>query len=196
MTPRIYYGNLQPAQIAQDLEAAFQRGNYIVQRFGNPDQMAVQIATRRDRQAGGQTALTVTIEKVKDGVSILVGNQNWLGLAASLGMTALSALRNPLRLLGRLDDIAQDLESAQLEDSVWQVINATARQSGAGHALSDRLRQMICPFCRSGNAVGSGRCAACGAPLGEEQPRPCPKCGFVSKPHELRCQNCGNRLPV
>jgi hypothetical protein len=196
MNSKIYYGPLEPEMIVRDLEAAFHRGNYIVQRFGNPNQMAVQIATRRDRRSGGQTALTVTIQKIKDGVSVQLGNQAWIGVAASLGFTALSALRNPLSLIGRLDDIAQDIESSQLADSVMAVIENTARQHHASHAISERLRQIVCPFCRSGNAVGTGRCIACGAPIADQQPRTCLKCGYVSGIGELYCQNCGIKLPL
>jgi len=42
---------------------------------------------------------------------VQVGQQDFLGVAASLGASALTVFRNPLGILGRLDDIAQDIES-------------------------------------------------------------------------------------
>ena len=116
---------------------------------------------------------------------------SWFGLAASLGMTALSALRDPRLLLGRIDDLAQDVESAQLIESVWQVIDQTARSRGAGTALSDRLSRTVCPYCQTANPVASGRCLACGAPLGGVQPHTCPQCGFALLSEENTCPNCG-----
>ncbi|MFZ3071531.1 MAG: zinc ribbon domain-containing protein [Anaerolineaceae bacterium] len=196
MTSRIFHGDFLPEEIARDLIAYFNRGNYQVQRFGNPENLTVQIATRRDINSGGQTALTASLQKVTDGVSVQLSNQAWFGLAASLGVTALSAIRNPLSLLGRIDDIAQDVESMQLVDSVWAVIDDFARQHGTGHALSERLRRTICPYCLTANPIASGRCIACGAPLGESQPITCLNCGFILQRSEDTCPNCGEPIPI
>lgn len=191
---KIYHGDLTPNELANDLVAQFNRGVYQVQKYGQPDRLAVQIATRRDRTSGGETALTVTIAKVQDGVSVQTSQQLWFGLAASLGMSALSTLRNPFAILGRLDDIAQDVESLQLEERVMKVLEHSARQRGTGHALSERLRKMVCPFCTTPNPMGSSRCLACGAPLADVQPQTCLVCGFVTKNTESICPNCGSSL--
>ena len=192
---RIYHGNLNPSDIARDIIAHFNRGSFRVQQIGRDPKIAVQIATHRMNTSGGQTALTITIHKVDDGVSIQVGNQAWLGVAASLGITALSALRNPLSLLGRLDDLAQDIESLQLEEDIWAVIDHSAHQHGVGKALSDRLNRYVCPYCDTANPVGESRCIACGAPLGDIQPMACYNCGFVVSNLERECPNCHVRLP-
>ena len=192
---RIYHGEFNPSDIARDIISQFNRGNYQVQQIGRDPKIAVQIATRQFAQSGGQTALTITLHKVEDGVSVQVGNQAWMGVAASIGITALSALRNPLTLLGRLDDLAQDIESLQLEDEVWQLIEGSARQHGVGKVLSERLNHYICPYCNTANEQGAGRCIACGAPLGDIQPQTCLKCGFVVRNIERDCPNCGAKLP-
>ncbi|MFN2303517.1 MAG: zinc ribbon domain-containing protein, partial [Anaerolineales bacterium] len=166
-----------------------------VQQIGRDPKIAVQIATHQFSQSGGQTALTITIHQVEDGVSVQIGQQAWLGVAASLGLTALSALRNPLSLLGRIDDIAQDIESLQLDDEVWEVIEDTVRQHGAGKALSERLKRYICPYCNTPNPTGENRCIACGAPLGDIQPQTCLNCGFVVRNLERECPNCHAKLP-
>jgi len=180
--------------IARILIAHFNRGSYRVQQLGQDDQVAVQIASTPQARSGGQTAVSVTIQSVEDGVCIQVGQQAWLGVAASLGLTALSALRNPFNLLGRLDDLAQDIESLQLHEEIWKVVDAAARTMGTGTALSERLRRMVCGYCSTANPVGEASCIACGAPLGDEQPGTCANCGFVVTRAEKTCPNCGNRL--
>jgi hypothetical protein len=194
-TTRIYHGDLTPGDIARNLIAYFNRGAYRVQQIGRDPQIAVQIATHQHAQSGGQTALTVTIHKLEDSVSVQVGKQAWLGVAASLGVTAMRALRNPFSLIGRLDDIAQDIESLQLDEEIWQVIERTAHQHGVGKDLSDRLKRYACPYCNTANPPGEGRCIACGAPLGDIQPRTCMNCGFVIRTFERNCPNCHVKLP-
>ncbi|HEY6074337.1 MAG TPA: zinc ribbon domain-containing protein, partial [Anaerolineales bacterium] len=123
-----------------------------------------------------------------------IGQQAWLGVAASLGTTAFWAIRNPFSLLGRLDDLAQDIENLQLTERVWQTIGTYAQSAGASLALSERLRSIVCDYCGTGNPVGEGSCIACGAPLGKVQPGTCRYCGFVIKLGEVKCPNCGRML--
>ena len=111
MDQKIYHGDITPSEIAHGLLAFFHRGNYRVQQVGNDEAVTVQIATVQNPISGGQTAMTVRLQKVTDGVSVTIGQQAWFGVAASLGTTAIAALRNPFSLLGRLDDLAQDIES-------------------------------------------------------------------------------------
>ena len=194
MERRIFHGKLIPADIAQALLAEFNRGNLAAQVLGRSDNMAVQIGTRPDAMSGGQTALTVTIQKVEDGVMIQIGQQAWLGVAASLGQTAFSLLRNPFALLGRLDDLAQDIESLQLQESVWKIIDRTAAAHGASYELSERLARLVCEYCGTANPIGEGSCIACGAPLGNVHPTTCQNCGFVVTSNETICPNCGKNL--
>jgi predicted RNA-binding Zn-ribbon protein involved in translation (DUF1610 family) len=125
-----------------------------------------------------------------------MGQQEWLGTAASLGRTTLAALINPWTLLGRLDDIAQDVENLQLGERVWQAIDSAARGMGASQQLSERLARLTCDYCGVANPVGEAACIACGAPLGKAQPTTCPNCGFVVRIDEARCPNCGQVLGV
>jgi hypothetical protein len=194
MEQRIYHGNLTPKDIAQALMGEFNRGNFHAQAFGNDKNLVVQITTREWLQSGGQTALSVTMKQVEDGVSVEVGKQSWLGVAASLGQTLFSAVRNPWNILSRLDDLAQDVQSIQLNDEIIQVIENTARSASATFELSERLRRLNCEYCNTANPVGASNCIACGAPLGNLQPRTCLKCGYVVKESEPRCPNCGNLL--
>jgi hypothetical protein len=196
MEQRIYHGNLTPIDLGEALIARFNRGNLRAQQFGDTDRLIVQIASRPGTMTGGDTALSVILQKVEDGVAVRLGQQAWLGIAASLGTTALAALKSPFNLLGRLDDLAQDIQNLQIDDQVWQAIDDVARSAGASQELSERLRRTMCPYCLTANPVGEASCIACGAPLGEVQPRTCPNCGFVIISSETICPNCKRPLPV
>lgn len=191
---RIYHGEITPKNIAQALMGELNRGNYIAQSFGTENNLIVQIATKEWLKSGGETAISVTIRKVEDGVSVQVGKQAWLGVAASLGQTFLSTWRNPWNLLNRLDDLAQDIQSIQLTDRIFEVIDDTTRSLNVTHELSTRLRRLSCEYCGVANPVGEPACIACGAPLGRVQPFTCLRCGFVIRKNENRCPNCGNPL--
>jgi hypothetical protein len=194
MNQRIYHGNISPTDLARAIIGYYHRGNWRVQQLGDAEKMVVQIATLDRPMSGGQTALSVILQKVEDGVSVQIGQQAWLGVAASLGVSAISLLRNPLSLLNRLDDIAQDIESLQLTDEVWKILDDFARSQGAGQELSERLRRVVCDYCDTANPVGESRCIACGAPLGSAQPTTCKQCGFVVFSSESVCPNCKTRL--
>jgi len=194
MPQKTYHGQISPEDISRSLMAHFNRGNFRVQQVGSGSHLAVQIATREVIQSGGQTALSVTIQQIEDGVTVDVGTQAWIGVAASLGWSAITALRNPLALLSRIDDIAQDIESLTLVDEIWKVVDAATVALNAGHQISDRLRRLVCSYCGVANPVGEPSCISCGAPLGDVQPDSCDKCGFVTTRAEKFCPNCGALL--
>jgi len=194
MQQRIYHGKIQPNDLARSLVAHFHRGNLRAQQIGSGDAIAVQIATTNRPSSGGQTALSISIQAMEDGISVKVGQQAWYGIAASLGVTAFTVLRNPLGIISRLDDIAQDIESLQLSEEVWKVIDSTTAAFNAGHEMSERLRRLVCDYCLTANPVGAGRCDACGAPLGILQPITCKRCGYVFSNEVKICTNCNNPL--
>lgn len=194
MERRIFHGKIKPVDLAQALLGEFNQGNLRAQTLGQSDKMIVQVSTQPGAMSGGQTAMTVTIQKLEDGIMVELGQQAWLGVAASLGMSALAALRNPFSLLGRLDDIAQDIENLQLSERIWQVIAQSARAVGASTELSDRLRTLLCDYCHTANPVGEPACIACGAPLGKIQPNTCRNCGYVVQPGDKLCKNCNQNL--
>jgi RNase P subunit RPR2 len=194
MEQRIYHGSLIPETIARALIAQYDRGNLRAQQYGRDNHLIVQIATRHARQSGGQTAVTVDIEAVQDGVMVKIGEQDWLGVAASLGWSAIATALNPINLLNRLDDIAQDVFSLQMREQIWRVIDSAARSTGASQELSRRYKRMVCEYCNTANPVGQGRCIACGAPLGNVQPYTCSNCGFVVLKGEVYCPNCRSKL--
>jgi RNA polymerase subunit RPABC4/transcription elongation factor Spt4 len=193
MEHRVYHGELTPSYLARALIARFNQGNLRAQQIGSGDQVIVQIATRNGALSGGLTALSVSLQAFEGGVSARVGKQAWIGIAASLGVTALHALRNPFSLVGRLDDLAQDFESLQLSELVWETVDSAAGAAGASYELSERLRRLVCTYCSTANPVGEPACIACGAPLGKLQPSTCVRCGFVLRVEEQVCPNCGHK---
>lgn len=194
MTQPIYHGDIEPSQLADAVIGHFDRGNYKTQKIGSDDQVIVQIATRDYRASGGHTAISVTLRRVADGVSVDVGKQAWLGVAASLGTTALQAIRNPFALIHRLDDLAQDIESLQLSEEVMAAIEKSAASMNMGFQLSEKLKRMVCEYCDTANPAGTPRCLACGAPMGQVQPLACHSCGFIVTTRAAVCPNCGKRL--
>ena len=194
MERKILHGKIKPVDIAQALLGEFNQGNLRAQTLGQSDKMIVQIGTQPGATSGGQTAVTVTIQKLEDGIMVELGQQAWLGVAASLGMSAFAALRNPFSLLGRLDDIAQDIENLQISEHIWQVIAQSAQAAGVSTELSDRLKRLTCDYCGVANPVGEPSCVACGAPLGKLQPNTCRNCGYVVQPGDKKCKNCNQDL--
>ena len=122
MDQRIFYGNIKPLDIANRLVSEFNQGNLRTQIVGQEKNLSVQISTSLSSRSGGPTALTINIREVPDGIMVQIGQQEWLGTAASIGQSAIATLLNPANLLWRLDDIAQDISNLQLTDRVWKTV--------------------------------------------------------------------------
>ena len=194
MEQRSFHGEIDPDNLAQALVAAFNQGNLIAQQVGEGDKVMVQIARRRGAQSGGNVSLAITIQKHADGVTIAQSEKEWLGVAASLGQTALSALQNPWNIISRLDDIAQDVTSLQLTEKVWEVVEKIAQTARVTKTISERLQAVTCPYCGAANELKAPNCVSCGGPLGDVQPTGCPKCGNVMPPKSKFRANCGTAL--
>jgi hypothetical protein len=190
MEEKTFHGPVAPDDFARALVAEFDQGNLTVRQLGRGAAKVVQIASAPNSASGGKTAITIQLTEVEDGVHVRVGQQDWFGVAASLGLTALSALRRPALLLSRLDDLAQDIASLQLTTRIWQTIASTAEALGVSQELSERLRRLSCPYCHTANPVGAPSCVACGAPLGPDQPRSCPECGYIVDAGTQVCPRC------
>jgi hypothetical protein len=192
---KTFYGKIGVEDFARALVAEFDQGNLISRVIGRGDQRIVQIASPAEVSSGGRTAISVHLTKVEDGVHVHIGQQDWIGVATSMGFTALTALRRPSALISRLDDLAQDIASLQLSTRIWKTISDTAESLGAAHELSDRLRRLMCEYCLTANPVGAPHCVACGAPLGPNQPIACPSCGYLLDPEQSVCPECSERIP-
>jgi ribosomal protein L40E len=194
MTQRVFHGDITPSDLADAVEGEFNRGDLHVTRSGDGDKVVVNIHTPSRRASGGSTALSMIIHRHEDGVLVSLGDQEWLGVAASLGQTALSVFQNPLNIIGRLDDVAADVDSLKLPEKVWEAIERFVKSRGASLQISERLRTTVCPYCNAANPVGAANCVQCGAPLGDVQPGTCSSCGFVNVKDARFCANCGTNL--
>jgi len=194
MTTKIYHGKVTAENLSKAIATRFSTNDLVTRYTKNGDQFHLQIASRRDAQSGGKTSIGLVLQQLDDGVAVKIGKQDWLGIAASLGLSALAFRLNPLNLLRRLDDIAQDIENLSLDDRLWETIDDVAEAMGASQQLSERLRRSACEYCNTANPVGEPRCIACGAPQGGTQPRTCNQCGFVAAPEDTACTNCGSAL--
>ena len=191
---RTFHGEVTPQDFADALLAKFNRGGMRAQQRGRGGNLVVQIGTAHGRRSGGSTAMTVHLSAVEDGVLVQLGEQQWLGLAASLGQTALMTLLRPTSLISRLDDVAQDISSLTLADRIMETLKDTAAVHGASYEITQRLRRLACPYCATANPVGEPNCVACGGPLGYEHPIACDNCGYVSEAGTSKCPNCGESL--
>ncbi|KPL84546.1 hypothetical protein SE15_05560 [Thermanaerothrix daxensis] len=196
MEQRIYYGPITPEDLANALTARFNRGGFRVTQIGSGPKIALQICTREDISSGGKTAVGISLQRTPKGLIVQVGEQALWNVAASLGVTMLSLLRNPWQLLDRMDDLAQDIESLQLTREIWETIDATARLYGAGERISQALGRLVCEYCRTPNTPDHSHCVACGAPLPGTFSPVCPNCGATLPAHANRCSQCGTQLPA
>jgi hypothetical protein len=190
MTQKIYHGDFTSDDLASFLMIHFDRGNLEVRKEISENRVIIQIRSKSFAKSGGNTAIGVTLQDYDDGVLVSVGEQQWLGIAASLGFSALAALKNPISLLHRIDDIAQDIEYLTLEDEIWNVLTSNVKAMDGGFQLSERLKRISCSYCQTANQLNAPSCIACGAPLGNRQPSTCRNCGYVLEGTEIICSNC------
>ncbi|MCR4407204.1 MAG: zinc ribbon domain-containing protein [Anaerolineae bacterium] len=192
MDRKTYHGDIVPQELADVLVSHFDRGDLMARKTGGPDRVVVQISTRpqffRDEP---HTSLAVTIVRAEDGVTVSVGEQQVLGVAADLVRTGIAALVNPLLLLGEIDNIARNVSKLNLPQ---EVVEGYMRSVGAGLGMAPGKMLVTCRYCGVGNPVGQGQCSACGAPLADVQPITCPKCGQLLARDVRFCTRCGTRI--
>ncbi len=191
---RTYWGAISANDLARTLVEHFNNADTQAQMAGDRDRILVQIGNRQVEHRDPRTALTVGIVQDEESVTVTIGHQKWLSLAADLAKTGLLALINPWNLLNELDDVARNMDWFNLRKEVWDTIDQYCVAVGGSLGTSPKLKQVVCPYCGVGNPIGEAKCSACGAPLGDYQPITCPQCGYIL-PHDKRfCTRCGASL--
>jgi hypothetical protein len=190
METKFYHGDVNIDNLARAIASRFNHNNLKSKVHVTGEQRLVQISSLAHASSGGQTSMGITLQNHEDGVTINLGKQDWMGIAASLGKSVLFATLNPLNLFNRLDDIGQDIENINLDDKIWDAIEEIMVTQGYSHQLSEKLRNVGCQYCNSAIPVGAAQCFACGAPTGSLQPVACANCGFVNENNQTRCLNC------
>jgi DNA-directed RNA polymerase subunit RPC12/RpoP len=191
---RTYWGKISAQGLAQALVGHFDTAETRAQMVGDENRILVQIANRQVQAGDPSTALTVGIVQDEDSVTVTVGQQRWLGIAADLAKTGLLALINPWTLVQELDDVARNVDWLGLRQQLWDVIGQYCQSAGGSLGLPPDLRQVACPYCGVGNPIGQPKCSACGAPLGDYQPVTCPQCGYLLPYNKRFCTRCGASL--
>jgi hypothetical protein len=195
MQRRTYRGPITARGLAEALVQRFNEGHLMARATGPDDHIVVQIVAREiDRRKHDRAALTMSIIQYEDAVEVSLGEHQWLGSATDLLEAGLKGWFRPVSLLGEMAEIADDIETLQLPDQVWEAVEHYVESVGAKLGLAAEERMVACPFCGVGNPVGAGKCSACGGSLVDVQPKGCPQCGKLM-PHTAQfCSRCGAAL--
>ena len=168
MDQKTYHGEIDPQELADVLVSRFDQGDLAARKTGRPDRVVVQISTRAHRRRDDpHTSLAVTIAKAEDGVTVSVGEQQVLGVAADLVQTGIGALFNPLSLIGEIDDIVRDVSKLTLPQQVWEVIEEYCRSVGAGLGLAPDKLLVTCPKCGQILEHDAKFCTRCGTRIAQ-----------------------------
>jgi len=188
---RTYWGGISAQSLARSLVEHFNTPDTRAQMVGDPSRILVQIGNRPREFGDPTTALTVGIVQDEESITVTMGQQKWIGIAADLAKTGIMALINPWYLLNELDDVARNMDWLGLREQVWQAIDGYCQAVGGSLGVPPELRQVVCPYCGVGNPIGQPKCTACAAPLGDYQPTTCPKCGYLLPYTKRFCTRCG-----
>jgi hypothetical protein len=195
MQRRTYRGPITARGLAQALVTRFTAGSLQAHASGPDDHVIVQIvALEREWSRSARSALTISIVQHEDAVEVSLGEHQWLGPAADIVQTGLRGWFRPMTLLGEIAEIADDVQTLQLPEQVWEAVDHYVESVGAKLGLAEDDRMVACPFCGVGNAVGEPQCSACGASLVEAQPKSCSSCGKLMPPSAAFCSRCGTPL--
>ena len=193
MITKTYYGKFKIDHFLNFLAAAFRDQNLEVHVSKHAERNVVRFVSARTARSGGQFALNLILTEFDGGVRIDIGNPEALGVAASLGKTAIAALINPYNLLVRLDDVAQDIENITLDQSLLKEIEQYMKVNHLTLKLSSSLSKTVCLYCHSINEYGNSNCVSCGAPMGDTLLKTCPRCGYAMSDKIMRCPQCKAR---
>jgi len=192
---RAYHGALKSEELARALVIRFNEGETQAHWLpGDQGRAIVQVRSQRVEVGDPATSVTVHISPTKTGITVAVSEQKVLSVAADMAKSGVQAWRNPLRLLGELDDIARNVRWLGLRSEIWRAIDEYCQTQGSGRGAAGMLTSIVCPYCGTPNEVGARTCEACRAPLAEAQPIVCGKCGFLNVPQATLCTNCGAKL--
>jgi hypothetical protein len=203
MEGRFYHTqHIDLERLARELERLYVMQGYQVQYFGNPDQMTVQMKKGGDFAAllGMQRALTLTMQRMQDGVNTIIGQQKWADKAA-VGAVGILVLW-PLAFTAGAGAIQQAMLGSQvlksLDSLVYQqdpgvqinfIPSAQYQQAGAGlppappygqpwpqqppswQTTQPETHKVICPHCQTPNDQGGNFCMKCGKSLAPQEPQ-------------------------
>jgi ribosomal protein L40E len=221
MEQRHYRGNIDPNALAQHLLDTWDQGDTVAQALEGEEGTIVQVGQR----SGGffsdepQSALTLALEPVSDGLRVTLGEQQWYrdgdGQIMVGGLIGFFPFFFTWPLGGGRDEPVDPQLSSQVWDSVegyvqqyGAVTGATRRlpqqpeaatgattrlpqQPEAATGATIRLAGVYCPSCGTENVSEAQRCRECGTYL---QARACQQCGVSNPATANFCMRCGSSL--
>ncbi|WP_322480676.1 zinc ribbon domain-containing protein, partial [Thermogemmatispora sp.] len=201
MEQRIYRGNLTPDGLADYLVQTFgQQYSYfgwggrpmstIAQKVGQGDHVLVQIAQAGSWSGRLRTALGVSISRLPDGISVSIGQSNWL--EGPLTGMLWSALFFPPLLIFPL---IRGIGAFGFYQDVWQAIETYCAQAQATRTSTSSLHGLYCTRCGAINDEAAQHCHLCGAPLQQVAPAS-PKATATSAASTelVTCGSCNERV--
>ena len=214
MANRLYHDpRINIETLATELEHMFISQGYQVQRFGNNDQIAVQMRKGGDLATiiGMQTALTVTLKPTPRGILTMSGNQKWVDKAVVGGVGLIfSPILWPLMITAGVGTIQQ----VNLDNQVMNALDTLIRkqnpevqfgpippemmppyeQSGAPHASTPPPWQKWTSWAWPGGTHSNKViCANCQTPneVGDSYCMQCGQALTPPQPQKILCPNCG-----
>ena len=199
MEQRTYQGNVSAQGLAAYLVNTFNTGAYTVaQQVGQGDHLLVQIGHGRHVGLRGvRHAIGVSIVRTPDGLTVGVGQSNWMNLSdPALGGTLIGAIFFPPLLVFPL---LRGIRNLALYQDIWNAIDGYCLQAGATQGGTTVAHGIQCPRCGVMNHEEARYCTTCGAAL-QEQPAPvaaeyvtCSECHHRVSAGRY-CSNCGAAL--
>jgi uncharacterized paraquat-inducible protein A len=204
MEQRTYRGNVSPEGLADYLVNTFaNREHLVTQRVGQGDNLLVQIGHGSYSGRHIRNVIGVSITRTGDGVTVGVGQSNWIDLAdPSLGGMLIGAIFFPPLLIFPL---IHGVRRYALYQDLWNAIDTYCVGAGAVRAGTQTAHGVYCPRCGVLNAEENQFCTACGmslqqAPQYQQPPAQaapgqvvCPECHQTVSAGKF-CSNCGARL--
>ncbi|WP_069804115.1 zinc ribbon domain-containing protein [Thermogemmatispora onikobensis] len=194
MEQRIYHGTLSPDGLADYLVQTFGQNysylgwggstlNTIAQKIGQGDHVLVQIAQARPWSGRLRTALGVSISRVPDGISVSVGQSNWL--EGSLPGMLWGALFFPPLVIFPL---IRSIGAFSFYQDVWQAIETYCTQAQATRISTSTLHGLYCARCGALNDEAAQHCHLCGAALAASP------ASTAGAPELVTCASCHERV--
>lgn len=176
MNQRVFYGNINPVNLADHLVGVFNQhpGMYhnhpstAAQRVGEGDSVLVQILHSGSWNNSSST-LGVQIVRIPGGVSVNMGQSNWLDMDGSTlaGMVVGALFFPPLLLF----PLISGLTSSSFDQDVWSVIEGYCSWAAGQPEGATMPRFFRCPYCGAYNSLGAQQCVSCNGQFYYEPPQ-------------------------
>ena len=176
MEQRIYRGNIDPDALANYLVGAFHQQpafshSYpasMAQKINQGEYVYVQIMRASDWGRSEHGAISVQILRIAGGVSVCMGQADWMDMDQSglAGMLFGALFFPPLLLFPML----HGLMHSTFSQDVWAAIDTYCMPAPARPAQPRARQGFYCSYCGAFNHPTAAHCHACKAPFNAAPP--------------------------